>query len=296
MTVTDAPTGARRGTQILARLKDRPIDLWHRGRRVADLTLEPGIANGVKTLARLYDLQWESPDETLFESPATAEKVGRSFMIARTAAELKQVSRSMAKWTGASLGMMGRLPDYLNRSLSGYAAGAAFLSEGDSRFGANAEAYHALVRDHDLCLTHTLSSPQANRSVHAAQQIDPFLAAKVKDETDAGIVIRGCRMLATLPIADEIMVFPSTFLRNTEDDQRYAYAVCLPSDTAGLRFLCRETLDYGRSHYDHPLGSRFEEMDAVVIFDDVFVPWERVFLYRDVNRCNAAYHRTGGAG
>lgn len=286
-------TGARRGAQVLTRFQERPTDLWHRGHRVADPTIEPGLANGVRTLAGLYDLQWESPHETLFPSPATGQPVGCSFLIPKTAAELVQVSCSMRRWSQATLGMMGRLPDYINRSLTGFAAGSAFLDEGDPRFGANVRAYHQYIRDADLCLTHTLSSPQANRSQHAAQQADPFLAAKVKDETDAGIVLRGCRMLATLPVSDEIMVFPSTFLRNTEEDQRYAYAVCLPNDTPGLRFLCRESLDYGRSHFDHPLASRFEEMDAAVIFDDVFVPWERVFLYRDVARCNAAYQRTG---
>ena len=67
----------------------------------------------------------------------------------------------------------------------------------------------------------------------------------------------------------------------------------IPNNTAGLRFICRESVDYGRSHFDHPLGSRFEEMDAVVVFDDVFVPWEQVFLYRDVSKCNQAYARTG---
>lgn len=286
-------TGARRGTAVISRLAERPPRLWHRGKLITDPTREPGLANGVRTLARLYDLQWQDPETTLFDSPAIGAKVGRSFMIPTTQAELRAVSRSMARWAQATFGMMGRLPDYINRSISGYAAGAGFLAEDDPRFGANAQAYHARIRDHDLCLTHTLSSPQANRSVHAALQADPFLAAKVKEENDAGIVIRGCRMLATLPIADEIMVFPSTFLRNTEEDQRYAYAVCLPTDAPGLSFLCRETLDYGRSHYDHPLASRFEEMDAVVVFDDVFVPWEQVFLYRDVARCNAAYHRTG---
>lgn len=290
---TPAPTGARRGAQVLARLRERPPELWHRGERIVDPTTAPGLANGVRTLARLYDLQWSDPAVTLFDSPAIGAKVGRSFQLPRTGEELRAVSRSMAHWAGTTFGMMGRLPDYINRSLSGYAAGAAYLGEADARFGDNARAYHAYIRDHDLCLTHTLSSPQANRSVHAALQADPFLAAKVKDETDAGIVIRGCRMLATLPVSDEIMVFPSTFLKNTEEDQRYAYAVCIPSDTPGLKFLCRESVDHQRSHFDHPLGSRFEEMDAVVVFDDVFVPWERVFLYRDVPRCNAAYHRTG---
>ena len=102
-------------------------------------------------------------------------------------------------------------------------------------------------------------------------------------------------MLATLPIADEIMVFPSTLLKTTADDAPYAFGVVLPTDTPGLKLICRESVDYGRSQFDHPLGSRFEEMDAVVVFDDVLVPWERVLLHRDVERCNAAYARTGAA-
>ena len=70
------------------------------------------------------------------------------------------------------------------------------------------QAEHAQIddeylRERDLCLTHTLIPPQANRSVSTAHQSDPFIAARVKEETDAGIVIRGCRMLATLPISDE---------------------------------------------------------------------------------------------
>src|SRR5690606_7306082 len=85
----------------------------------------------------------------------------------------------------------------------------------------------------------------------------------------------------------------STLLKVSEEDAPYAYGFVIPSDMPGLKFICRESVDYGRSHFDHPLGSRFEEMDAVVIFDDVLVPWERVFLYRDVERCNRAQARTG---
>jgi len=89
------------------------------------------------------------------------------------------------------------------------------------------------------------------------------------------------------------MVFPSTLLKSGDEDAPYAFAFAIPCDTKGLKFLCRETVDYGRNHYDHPLGSRFEEQDAVVIFEDVFVPWERVFMLRDVDRCNQAYAATG---
>jgi 4-hydroxyphenylacetate 3-monooxygenase len=82
-------------------------------------------------------------------------------------------------------------------------------------------------------------------------------------------------------------------LKNPVDDAPYAFGFSIPNNTPGLRFICRESVDSGRSQVDHPLGSRFEEMDAVVVFDDVFVPWENIVLYRDIKRCNEAYARTG---
>lgn len=285
--------GARHGAQVLQRLRERPPALWYRGERIEDVTIHPAFRGGVATLAELYDLQWQEPDVSLYDSPATGRKVGRSFQMPKTQEELRGISRAMKVWADHTCGMMGRAPDYLNRAITAYAAGAPFLAEADARFGANAVRYYEHLREHDLCLTHTLIPPQANRAVGMSRQTDPFLAARVKSESDAGVVIRGCRMLATLPISDELMVFPSTLLKSPEQDAPYAFGFVIPSDTRGLRFICRESVDYGRSHFDHPLGSRFEEMDAVVVFDDVLVPWENVFLYRDVQRCNEAYARTG---
>jgi 4-hydroxyphenylacetate 3-monooxygenase len=284
---------ARHGQEVLRRMREHPSEIYHRGKLVRDVTTEPGFRNGVRSLAALYDLQWQFPEEMLFDSPTTGHKVGRSFMVPHTKLELKSISVMMKRWSDYSMGMMGRSPDYLNRAISAYAGGAAFLSEQDPRFGDNVRRYHEYIREHDLCLTHTLIHPQANRGVGVAQQADPFLGARVKEERDDGIVIRGARMLATLPTADEIMVFPSTLLTSNPEDAPYAFGFAIPCSTKGLKFLCRETVDYDRHPYDHPLGAHFEEQDAVVIFDDVFVPWERVFLYRDVDRCNRAYAATG---
>lgn len=285
--------GARRGEEVLAKLRDRPHEIWHRGERVTDVTRHEGFKSGARSLAALYDLQWQFPEEMLFDSPDSGQKVGRSFLIPRNREELKSISRMMKRWADFSFGMMGRSPDYLNRAISAYAGGAQFLAQADPRFGENAKNYHRYMRENDFSLTHTLINPQSNRAVGPAGQSDPFLAARIKEERDDGLIIRGARMLATLPIADEIMVFPSTLLKSGDEDAPYAFAFAIPCNTKGLKFLCRETVDYGRNHYDHPLASRFEEQDAVVIFDDVFVPWERVFMLRDVDRCNQAYAATG---
>jgi 4-hydroxyphenylacetate 3-monooxygenase len=285
--------GARRGVDVLARLRERPPALWYRGELVADVTTHAAFRGGVSTMAELYDLQWQHASDCLFDSPTSGRKVARSFQVPKTHAELASIARAMEHWARHTHGMMGRVPDYLNRAMSGYAAGAPFLAGADPRFGANAVRLHAELREADLCLTHSLIAPQANRSVGPGRQADPFLAARVKQETDSGFVVRGCRMLATLPISDAIMVLPSTLLKATPDDAPYAFGFVIANDTPGLKFICRESVDYGRGRFDHPLSSRFEEMDAVVVFDDVHVPWENVLLYRDVERCNAANVRTG---
>ena len=279
--------GARRGADVLARLQSRPPALWYQGEAVADVTTHPAFRGGVATLAELYDVQWEQAATCLVESPTTGNRVARAFLQPRTRGELESVTAAMRVSAHHTHGMMGRAPDYLNRALSSFAAGADFLAVMDPRFGANAVRLHAELREHDLCLTHSLLTPQSNRAVGPSQQADAFIAARVASEDDSGLVIRGARMLATLPMADAIMVFPSTLLKNTPDDAPYAFGVIIATDTPGLKFICRESIDYGRS--------RFEEMDAVVVFDDVRVPWENVLLYRDVERCNSAYARTGAA-
>jgi 4-hydroxyphenylacetate 3-monooxygenase len=289
----DRGAGARRGAAVLARLQQSPPALWYGGSRIEDVTEHPATRRVARSLAALYDRQWARAETMLFDSPTSAHKVNRSFLQPTTGDELRSISASMKAAADATFGMMGRAPDYLNRAITGFASGAPFFGEANPAFAGNARNYHVHVREHDLCLTHTLITPQANRAVGTSQQADPFLAARVLEETAEGLVIRGCRMLATLPIADELMVFPSTVLKNTPEDAPYAFAVCLPTNAPGLKFLCRESVDYGRSHFDHPLGSRFDELDAVVIFDDVLVPWSRVFAYGDVARCNQAYSRTG---
>ncbi len=286
---------ARTGTQYLDDLNRQPRDLWINGAPVSGrVTDHPAFKNVCQTMASLYDLQHrpELHEEMTYRSPSSGQPVGISFMQPHTREDLVRRRQMMTRWAEYSQGMMGRTPDYLNAELMAITSAAEFFGQQDSRFADNVRRYYEYVRENDLCTTHTLILPQANRGVGASHQADPYLAARVVKETAAGIIVRGARMLATLPVADEILVFPSTVIRATEEDRPYAFAFALPLSTPGLRLICRESFDYGRSHFDHPLGSRFEEMDAVVVFNDVLVPWDRVFIYQDGELCNKMYADT----
>lgn len=286
---------ARTGQQFLEGLRQQPPTIWVDGERVEDPTAHPATRNAARSIAALYDLQHEPGlrDVLTYESPGSGERVGTSFLEPRTKDDLRRRARMHKVWADASLGFIGRSPDYLNVNLMAAARAAAYFDGCDARFGANMRAYYEHVRERDLCLTHALTNPQVNREVRADQLPDPFIALGLVRETDEGIVVRGARMMATLPIADEILIFPSTVLQEQEEMTRYALAFAVPCNAPGLSFQCREPLDLGRSHADHPLGSRFDEMDALVVFDDVLVPWERVFLMNDVRLANRAYAETG---
>ena len=287
---------ARTGQQYVQGLRERPPTLYLRGERVKDPTTHPGLSGGVKTLARLYDLQHDARAgaKMTYTSPTSGEQVGLSFITPKTTEDLDARRNMMRQWARVSCGMMGRTPDFLNVSLMAMAEAGDYFGEDRPEFKQNIRNYYEKVREEDLVLTHTLVNLQRSRvPTETILHDNTDIALSVVKETDSGIVVHGARLLATLPIADEIAVYPArSHTLPSGAPGRTSFAFAIPCDTHGLKFLCRESMDLGRSHFDHPLGSRFEEMDALAFFDNVFVPWERVFLLGDPDRCNNMSRRT----
>ncbi len=270
--------------------------MWINGKQVTGNISEHDAFKGVmKSQAELYDLQHQpgKREYMTYTSPSSGSRVGTSFIQPKTKEDLIIRRRMMQEWAVYTGGMMGRSPDYINVGIMAYGAAADMFGNQDERYKENMIRYYEYCRENDLSLTHTLIQPQVNRGVSASKLNDPYIAARIKEKTDDGVVIKGARLLATQGgITDEIMVFPSTLLKQGEEENPYAYAFSIPNNTPGLKFICRESFDYGRSSFDHPLGSRFEEMDTIVVFDDVVVPWDRVFALGDVNICNQAYNES----
>jgi 4-hydroxyphenylacetate 3-monooxygenase len=286
---------ARNGAQYIEGLRNQPRGVWIGGERVRDVTAHPAFRRGAKAIAALYDMQHDESlrDEMTFVSPDTGDRVGMSFLTTRTIDDLERRRRMMSLWARSSGGMIGRSPDYLNVSLMALASASEYVARDRPEFSDNIRRYYEHVRENDLTLTHTLVNMRRTRSAQGTVGTDEEIALRVVEENDAGIVVRGARVLATLgPLSDEIMVFPSTILRGAQGADPYSFAFSIPCGTPGLKFVCRESFDLGRSHFDHPLGSRFEEMDAIVFFDNVRVPWERVFLLGDTELCNNLFAAT----
>jgi 4-hydroxyphenylacetate 3-monooxygenase len=288
--------GVRTGRQFLESLRD-DRQIWIDGERVADVTADPRFAGAAHSMAELYDMQHDAAlrERMTYASPTTGERVGLSFIQPRSIDDLVRRREMVKTWMDATCGMFGRSPDFMNINITGFASAHEEFGRQDKRFAENVWNYYLHARENDISMTHTLINPQVDRSKPVEKQ-EKDLAAKVVKETDAGIVIRGARMVSTLcAYAHDIMVMPSTYLANSPEAAPYAFGFSIPVASAGLRFICRPSVLHlgAASPMDYPLSTRLDESDAMVIFEDVLVPWERVFIYRNADMCNGLYNRTG---
>jgi 4-hydroxyphenylacetate 3-monooxygenase oxygenase component len=285
----------RGGESYVSGLRAHPKDVWIAGRQVADVTQDPALRRPVAATAALYDCQIDQKlrPKMTYRPDDTDDEAGLSFIVPRTREDLVRRREAMRVWADATFGMMGRSPDYLNTLLASFADSPEYFAECGGECRENVQRYYRYCRDNDLFLTHAIVNPQVDRSKSSAEQSDAYAHLRVVEKTAEGLIVRGAKMLATHgPTADEILVYPLPYSVRA-GEEKYALAFGIPTDTPGLRFICREPFDEGdQSEWDHPLGSRFEEPDALATFDDVLVPWDRVFLYGNVALANSLFART----
>jgi len=282
--------GIRTGSQYLEGLKDNR-EVWLQGERVKDITQHPGLCRSAETLAGFMDKQSDPQYQDIVTYKEDGKRIATSFLVPKSKEDVIKRGEAFYEWAKWSNGMFGRTPDYKNASITAFYGGATILEESNKALAQNMRNYYHYASTNDKVLTHSLLNPTVNFELSKEGKSDKNVALKVVKENDAGIFVTGARLLATLgPQADEVEVFPSTLLnRQKGSDLEYAFAFVASVDSPGLRMICRDSYDHGKSHYDAPLSSRYEEMDAVVIFNNVFVPWERVFIYRDSDLCNRAF-------
>jgi 4-hydroxyphenylacetate 3-monooxygenase len=292
-------TGIRKGREYLSGLQD-DREVWSGGERIKDVTTHPATRRGAATLAGFLDNQHKPAlRDKLTYIDDDGDRCALSFMTPKSKDDIMRRGAAYYEWATWSHGMFGRTPDYKNASIMSFANASTWLDQGVERgmgnaeFGQNMKNFYDYIRKNDKVLTHTLVNPQKNHATAVAGRYDDEVALHVVKETDAGVIVHGARLLATLgPLSDEIEVFPSTVLRGSEENIPFAFAFAIPISTPGLKLIARDTYDFGKSKFDAPLSSRFEEMDAVVIFDNVLVPWERMFMYREPSLCNQAFGAT----
>lgn len=254
------------------------------GERVADVTTHPAFAAGVHTVARLYDLSHEPANRELmtYPSPRDGRPINKSWLIPRTRDDLAARRRALKFFADASYGFLGRSPDHVASFFAGFAGSPDFYARGGQQFADHLLRFAARAADQDLYVSYVIVQPTIDRGKPAHQQSEPFLYAGAAAERENGIVLRGAQMLGTGAVMSDY-IFVSVILPLRPGDEDYAISCVVPNGAPGLKLYPRRpyALD-ASSVFDYPLSSRFDETDSLVVFDDVFVPWEDVFIYKNI--------------
>ncbi len=277
---------ARTGEQFLQGLRDDRA-IWVGDERVRDVAAHPAFSGAARAMAGLFDLQHAAADLCLMPDPETGEAINVSHLIPRSRADLDRRHACLERHAEYTVGLMGRTPDYLNVTFAGFAGRAdEWATKGNERGAANLVAYQKEMARRDLSLTHTIIHPTIDKARGDVPKPGDEVALHKVENTSGGILVRGARILATLaPFSDELAVYPAWPLPPGSD--AYALAFSIPMSTPGLKFLCRDSCSTSDSLFDHPLSSRFDEQDAFVIFDEVEVPRDRVFIDANLEAYNS---------
>ena len=288
--MADVKTGA----QHIASLRDGR-SVYLDGALVADVTTHPAFRGAVQSAGMLYDHQAKPENiERMTFDCGGGRRASRAWQMPRSRAELVARRQALSSWSAQSCGFIGRSPDHVASALIGQVMGIeVFEKHGPARAQALRDYVVEATRQ-DWFLTYVIINPQADRSKAWGEQAEADLSARIVDEDASGITIRGGKMLGTSSImANEVLVANLQPLKPGEED--LAFSCALPMNTKGIKVLSRKSYEaHAVSEWDNPLSSRFDENDAVLWFQDVKVPWERVFVHRDTDMCRAQFHDTWG--
>jgi 4-hydroxyphenylacetate 3-monooxygenase len=281
----------RTGQQYLKSLADgRAVFLD--GARVEDVARDGAFEGIARTISTLYDIADDPATEMMFTSPETGEPANKVFMIPRSLADLTERRRAISAWADVSKGFVGRSPDHVGAFLAGFASSPETFNKGGRPFGENVTRFYRKVVKENLFVTYVIIPPQIDRSVTAHGWSEELLQAGVLEETDGGFLVRGSQMLGTATAVSDYL-FVSCIKPLTPQDERYALSFVLPVNTSGLKVYCRRPYASSQpSSFDYPLSTRFDETDALIVFDDAFVPWENVFVYRDIDQVRRQFFET----
>ena len=280
------------GAEFVESLRDgREVYIY--GERVADVTKHPAFRNSVASVALLYDALHDPKTKDVLTAPTDTGSGGythKFFKVARSAQDVIAQRDAIAAWARITYGWMGRSPDYKAAFLNTLGANAEFYG----KFADNARAWHKRAQELVLYLNHALVNPPIDRNKPVEQVKDVYIT--IQKETDAGIYVSGAKVVATNSALTHYNFLGQNMGQEITDPSMVVMFIA-PMDTPGIKLICRPSYEFAAaatgSPWDYPLTSRFDENDAIFVFDNAFIPWENVIIHRDVERLKSFYPRSG---
>ena len=286
----------RTGKDYLERIRDGRRVLIG-SERVRDVTRHPAFAAAARMYAGLYDLKADPAKRELMSFEEGGERFSMYFLKPKSREDLVRRTACHKAIADFSHGLLGRSPDHVAASFTGLAMRPEVFDSGraarNRKFSAHVTRYYERFRKEDLFLAYAILPPQGARSPELYESKDrqpPTL--RVTKEDDAGVTLNGMKMLATGAVfADEVII--GNILPLAPSQVKESITCAVPINAPGLTLWSRKPLSMGaRSRADAPLSSVFDETDSMVVFEDVKVPWERVFVHDDPELSRAIYIRT----
>lgn len=282
----------RTGSEYLASLNDNRTVLLA-GEVVRDVVNHPAFHQVAQTVAELYDIAADPDNGMQYHSEEINGTANLVFSAPRTAADMKARRQAVERWAKHTHGWVGRSPDHVGTFFAAFGSHPEVFEHPERDFAGNIRRYYERILRENLYVSYAIIPPQYSRATTASGWEGDFLQVGVVREAEEGLIVRGSQMLATgAAIADE--VFVTCIKPLGPDDVDFAVSFALPVDTKGLKLLCRRPFaPQASSEYDYPLTSRYDEPDSLLIFEDVLVPWDRVFIDRDTEKLRRQFFDTG---
>ena len=281
----------RTGSEYIASLADGRTVILD-GARVQNVAEHPAFHGVARTVGSMYDVAADTANNMICNSPDTGKPANKVFMIPRSLDDLRDRRRAITTWAEVSKGFVGRGPDHVGGFLAGFASAPQVFDTANHQFGRNVTRFYRKVVEESLYVSYVIVPPQIDRSVTAHGWSEELLQVGVLWEQEGGMVVRGSQMLGTATAVSD-WLFVSCIKPLTPQDERYALSFVVPLSAPGLKVYCRRSYAASQpSSFDYPLSTRFDETDALIVFDDVFIPWENVFVFRDVQQLRRQFFET----
>jgi 4-hydroxyphenylacetate 3-monooxygenase len=264
------------------------------GEAVEDVTTHPAFRNAARSFAMIYDRKRAAENRDVMTFEEGGQRFSSYFLLPRTREDLQrrcETHRRIASWTH---GLIGRSPDNFPSYVSGLVMDPAMFDRIRQGFGDNIRNYYRHMRANDVFASHTVTNPQGWRNPAPGETPRTPATLRVVAEDDRGVTINGLKMLGTASVFCH-----ETWCGNLQPvapgQEKESITCVVPLNAPGVSIWARKPYErYAVSEFDNPLAARFDETDSAVLFENVRVPWERVFCHDNVEMSRAIYMLTPG--
>ena len=268
----------RTGAQYLDSIRDGR-EVYVNGERVGDLASHPMLKPLIDIRARIYDMQHEAATQRVLAYREADQWNAIANKLPRTQQDWWFKRRATDTILEAIGGVVTRVGDETVGEMWSLFDGQDVLNEVDPQFSANIRRHIEAVLHADPFHVSANTDPKGDRS-KSPQEQDPDMLLHVVRETDAGIIVRGAKYETAAAYANQAFTKPTIANWGNAAMSEYAVGFVCDLGSPNLKFICRSGFAGRAPAADYPLSNRFDEIDALVIFDDVLIPWENVLFYR----------------